>query len=213
MDLNYPPHLTRAVQHKTEGFQLEGLLRGQGNPNACLMLIGEAPGRTEIESHVPFSGKAGEQLTTALHQIGLGREDIYITSAVRSRPYAIRKNKRNSTITFPNRTPLKKEIHAHAPLLDWEIEQIQPAIIATLGNTALHRLMGTSLQISKHHGRARDHEILRFNPKTKAYEWSEQRYSIIPLYHPAAIFYNKQLADVILKDWRTVQATYKNLCL
>src|SRR5699024_12492006 len=103
MDLKYPPHLTRAVQHKTEGFQLEGQLRGQGNPNACLMLIGEAPGRTEIESHVPFSGEAGEQLTTALHQIGLGREDIYITSAVRSRPYANNKNIHNYTIKNPTR--------------------------------------------------------------------------------------------------------------
>lgn len=203
--MNYPQSLLSQVKENSQGFDLEGLVNGQGNKNVDLMLIGEAPGRTEIESKIPFSGRAGKELIRALQQIGLEREDVYITSAVRSRPFAIKKNKEQSTVKYPNRKPLKKEILAHAPLLDWEIQHIHPKIIVTLGGTALERIIGPDYAISKHHGEVIHHEILQLAKNSSTYEWSKTKYIIIPLYHPAAIFYNRQLASDIQSDWEVVR--------
>lgn len=203
--MRYPERLITTVNKNSQGFHLEGLVNGQGNPNADLMLIGEAPGRTEIESNIPFSGRAGKELITALHHIGLEREEVYITSTVRSRPYAIKKHLEHSTIQYPNRKPLKKEILAHAPLLDWEIKNVNPKIIITLGSTALQRILGSKFTISEDHGQTIDHEILQLDQKLNRYKWTEHKYKIIPLYHPAAIFYNRKLASVVDSDWKVVE--------
>lgn len=203
--MRYPEQLITTVNKNSRGFHLEGLVNGQGNPNADLMLIGEAPGRTEIESNIPFSGRAGKELITALHHIGLEREEVYITSTVRSRPYAIKKHPEHSTIQYPNRKPLKKEILAHAPLLDWEIKNVNPKIIITLGSTALQRILGSKFTISEDHGQMIDHEILQLDQKLNRYKLTEHKYKIIPLYHPAAIFYNRKLTSVVHSDWKVVE--------
>src|SRR5699024_1099609 len=123
-----------------QGPNLQGFIAGLINPHACVMIIIEAQERTKIEPHIPLIRKAGKELTTSIQQIGVPRETVYITSAVRSRPFAIKQDKRNTTVKYPNRKPSQKEITVHAPLLDWEITQIRPQLILTLGNTALQRL-------------------------------------------------------------------------
>ena len=74
-----------------KAYQLEGFVPGQGPLHPKLMIVGEAPGRTEIENFIPFSGQAGKELMASLALVGLTREEVYITSAVRSRPYSIKR--------------------------------------------------------------------------------------------------------------------------
>lgn len=206
--MEYPTDLIDLVAERSKGFQLEGFIAGQGPIHPKLMLIGEAPGRKEVENHVPFSGAAGKELIQAMKSIGLNRETTYITSAVRSRPFKIveRLNKRTQTqeTGYPNRTPNKKEILAHAPLLDYELSQVQPTIIATLGNIGLQRLLGAKWQISESHGTVYHGPVLELNKELDHYQSSEKEYTVVPLFHPAALFYNRSLSETIAKDWITL---------
>lgn len=144
--MKYPEELIKQVEKRCQGMHLEGINEGAGDDNATVMLVGEAPGRNEIENHVPFSGAAGKELDKSLQSIGLKRTNVYITSAVRSRPYSIKKvfskKENKEIIKYPNRKPTKKEIIAQAPFLDFEIAQVKPKIIVAMGNTALERLLG-----------------------------------------------------------------------
>ena len=110
------------------------------------MIVGEAPGHEELASQIPFHGDSGKELMKSIASIGLKREDVYITSAVRSRPYAVKKvfSKRENkeVVKYPNRKPTKKEVLAHAPFSDYEIKEIEPTLIVAVGNTALERLLG-----------------------------------------------------------------------
>lgn len=206
--MEYPTDLIDLVAERSKGFQLEGFIAGQGPIHPKLMLIGEAPGRKEVENHVPFSGAAGKELIQAMKSIGLNRENTYITSAVRSRPFKTveRLNKRTQAkeTVYPNRTPNKKEILAHAPLLDYELSQVQPTIIATLGNIGLQRLLGAKWQISERHGTVYHGPVLELNKELDRYQLSEKEYTVVPLFHPAAIFYNRSLSETIAKDWITL---------
>lgn len=203
--MDYPTDLVDLVAKRSTGFQLEGFIAGQGPIHPKLMLVGEAPGRKEVENHIPFSGAAGKELIRAMESIGLTRENTYITSAVRSRPYKVleRLDKRTqkNEFVYPNRTPNKKEILAHAPLLDYELSQVQPKIIATLGNIGLQRLLGPKWQISEKHGTVYRGSILELNDTLDRYQLSKREYTVLPLFHPAAIFYNRSLTEKIKEDW------------
>jgi len=206
--MDYPEKLVNFIAERSKDFQLEGFVAGQGPLQPKLMLVGEAPGRNEIVNHIPFSGAAGKKLIQAMASIGLTRDNTYITSAVRSRPYKMveRVNKRTqeNEIVYPNRTPNKKEILAHAPILDYELATIQPKIIATLGNIGLQRLLGPKWQISEHHGEIYHGPVLELTTEQNSYRSSKKEYTVIPLFHPAAIFYNRSLSEKILADWLTL---------
>ena len=154
--MKYPKELVEEVRKRSEGMKLEGINSGSGPKHPLLMLVGEAPGRNEIVNNIPFSGDAGKELNKSLEQIGLTRDEVYITSAVRSRPYAIKKTfskRENKEVTkYPNRKPTKKEILAHGPFLDYEIDYAQPKLIVALGSTGLERLLGSGHKISEEHG-------------------------------------------------------------
>ncbi|MTD42443.1 uracil-DNA glycosylase [Erwinia sp. CPCC 100877] len=202
--MDYPKELVDQAKKELAGHQLEGFLSGQGPKNAVLMLIGEAPGKTEVDTNVPFSGRAGKKLDGWLKIAGLNRSDIYITSAVRSRPFHIKKQpNRNGTleIKYPNRTPTQKEVTAFAPLLDFEIETIQPKILVPMGNIGLQRLLGKNYSISAYHGKSLYLPIFHFdNTRQKLIE-TPNPYPLFPLYHPAAVFYNQSLEQTIQEDW------------
>lgn len=208
--MDYPKKLIAEVMRRSRGMKLEGLNSGNGPQHPLLMIVGEAPGRNEIVNNIPFSGSAGRELDKSLRQVGLTRKDVYITSAVRSRPYAIKKvfSKREDkeVIKRPNRKPTKKEILAHAPFLDYEIDYAQPKIIVTLGNTGLERLLGPGHRISAEHGKVIENTpILKLDETKNDYIWSDKKYTIIPEYHPAAIFYNRKLTEDIIKDWEIIK--------
>lgn len=208
--MKYPDKLLAEVKERSKGMRLEGINFGAGPAHPKLMIIGEAPGREEIESLIPFHGASGKELMKSLASIGLKREDVYITSAVRSRPYSVKKvfsKKENKEVTkYPNRKPTKKEIWAHAPLLDFELRYAQPKVIVTVGTTALSRLLDHKYEISKVHGKIiKNTSILELNDKKDGYVWSKEKYTVVPQYHPAAVFYNRKLTDIIAQDWLNVK--------
>lgn len=212
--MRYPDKLLVEVKERSRGMKLEGINFGAGPVHPKLMIIGEAPGREEIESLIPFHGASGKELMKSLASIGLKREDVYITSAVRSRPYSVKrvfsKKENKEVIKCPNRKPTKKEILAHAPLLDFELQYAQPKIIVTVGTTALSRLLDHKYEISKVHGKIiKNTSILKLNSKKDGYVWSKEKYTVIPQYHPAAVFYNRKLTDTIAQDWLNIKPLIK----
>lgn len=194
------------AKRKTEEYAVEGFLAGQGPKNPKFMLIGEAPGEVEaMETGVPFSGRAGKELMRFFDLLEVTREDVYITSPFRSRPYKIKEklDRKTGELTSRkyNRAPNKKELLAHAPLIDYEIDQIQPPFILTMGNIGLQRLLGKDKKVGQVHGELIISPILKLkNNGLDGYEWTEKEYAIFPTFHPASIFYNRQLNEKIQAD-------------
>ncbi|MGI2328816.1 uracil-DNA glycosylase [Planococcus sp. YIM B11945] len=190
---------------RIEGYPVEGFVRGRGPKRPALMLVGEAPGENEVQTGIPFTGRAGKELMASLESVGLTREDVYITSAVRSRPYKWgQKKERNGDITERkyNRAPTKKEIIAHAPILDTEIRDIRPPVIVTLGNVGLQRLIGPHAKVTQLHGVLMETPILLWDEETQKFKLSEESYHIYPTFHPASVFYNPPVRALKDEDWR-----------
>ncbi|PEC23867.1 uracil-DNA glycosylase [Bacillus cereus] len=202
--MKYPNHLVKQVNERSTSYQLEGFISGQGPENPKFMLVGEAPGETEIHNGIPFSGRAGKQLMGFLERIHVTREEVYITSAVRSRPYKWKEKRERSGEIIQkkyNRTPNQGEIIAHAPLLDYELEHIEPPVIVTLGNIALQRLVGKNNKITDVHGELLKQPVQQLKDSSGTeFIWTEKDYSIFPTFHPASIFYNRSLLELIYED-------------
>ena len=153
---------------------------GQGSHDAQVVFIGEAPGKNEAQTGVPFCGAAGKILDELLQSIDFDREDIYITNIVKDRPQE-------------NRDPSSAEIQIYGPFLERQLNTIKPKVIATLGRYSMEyvmRLYDLDFElepISKAHG--------------KRYE-AKDGTLIIPLYHPAAAIYNRSLIDTLKEDFK-----------
>lgn len=158
---------------------------GEGNPNADIVFIGEAPGQKEAESGRPFVGAAGRVLDELLDSIELKREDVYITNVVKDRPPQ-------------NRDPRVAEIELYTPFLQRQLEIIQPKVIATLGRFAMEFILDLfdleekGQKIGDLHGK-----IL----KTQA---SYGEISIVPLYHPAFALYNNNQKGTLEEDFKAL---------
>ncbi|AWC28213.1 uracil-DNA glycosylase [Bacillus cytotoxicus] len=202
--MQYPDFLIQHVKEKSAPYPLEGFLSGQGPKNPKFMLVGEAPGETEIHNGIPFSGRAGKYLMEFLNYLHITREEVYITSAVRSRPYKWKEKKEKSGKVIQrkyNRTPNQREIVAHAPLLDYELEQIKPRMIVTLGNIGLQRLVGRDKKITDVHGKLLKQSVRKLKDiNSSEFIWTKKEYYIFPIFHPASIFYNRSLLDFIYED-------------
>lgn len=160
---------------------------GEGNEHhPAVMLIGEAPGEQESLQGRPFVGKAGKNLDQFLDVLQLNRADIRISNVVKIRPTKISPKGRIS-----NRPPTREEIAFFVPYLYEEILLVQPQMLVTLGNTALHAIVGDA-SIGACHGQVLQTVI-------KAGE-SEAGFPVFPLYHPASIIYNRGLAQVYQED-------------
>ncbi|MGJ9384063.1 uracil-DNA glycosylase [Salipaludibacillus sp. CF4.18] len=199
--MQIPESLAQKGIDNISDFPVEGFVYGSGPEYPAIMLVGEAPGETEIHNGIPFSGRSGKELMKFLEMVGLTREDVYITSAVRSRPYRWgEKKERDGTIVKRkyNRAPTAREILAHAPLLDYEIENVKAPVIVALGNIGLRRLVGPGQKITECHGKLIKGPVLRLD-KDK-YKWTEKHYMIFPTFHPAAFFYNRKVLELIHAD-------------
>jgi uracil-DNA glycosylase len=159
------------------------LVYGDGNPDADIVFIGEAPGKNEDLHGIPFVGAAGKFLNEMLEMIGMKREDIYITNIVKYRPPN-------------NRDPLPEEKTAFLPYLQSQLEVIQPTIVVTLGRHSLNCFL-PDLQISKVHGQPK-----RYNGMV-----------YLPLFHPAAALYNGGLRQTLLDDFAAIPAIIKKIKL
>jgi DNA polymerase len=149
---------------------------GSGNPNAELMIVGEAPGYHEDQGGLPFAGQAGELLERLLAGIGFGRDEVYLANVLKCRPPQ-------------NRDPLEAEIAACEPHLFRQIELVQPRVVATLGNFATKLLSGRSFGITRVHGQ--EHEVTLASTTVILY----------PVYHPAAALYTPSMLKALEDDF------------
>ncbi len=120
---------------KSLGTLRDTMVFATGNPDAKLMLVGEAPGYQEEKEREPFVGPAGQKLNDILKAMGLSREEVYISNIVKFRPATPRQ-------TTNNRKPSPEEMAACMPFVRAEIDIIRPTCIVALGGTAAEGLLG-----------------------------------------------------------------------
>lgn len=155
------------------------LVFGEGNPDADIYFLGEAPGYFEDKQGRPFVGLAGKLLDQLIESIGYKRADVYISNVVRFRPPG-------------NRDPEPDEIAAFAPYVDEEIRIIDPKIIVTLGRFSMGKFLPDA-RISGVHGKV-------FNV-----DFKDRKTMVIPMYHPAAALRSTQVMDAIKEDFQKIR--------
>ncbi len=163
---------------------------GEGDYDADILFVGEAPGRNEAKTGRPFCGAAGKILDELLANAGIPRDHIYITNIVKDRP------------PF-NRDPLPEEIAVYGPFLDRQIDIIQPKVIATLGRYAMQYIMkkfnkeSEIVPIGQAHGKAYEAQA-SYGPIT-----------IVSLYHPAVAVYNVHTKETLKEDFNRLSKYYE----
>jgi uracil-DNA glycosylase len=150
------------------------MVPGEGDPNAAIMIVGEAPGASEDKQGRPFVGRAGKLLDELLAEAGLERSDVYITNVVKARPPG-------------NRDPRADEVAHHMPWLEAQLALIQPKLVVPLGRHALAHF-SDGAKISEVHGT----------------EVTERGRTLFPLYHPAAALHNQSLRATLFEDARAL---------
>jgi len=177
-------------------FNEADILKGSGNLESKLILIGEAPGANEVEHKKPFVGQSGKYLQEFLDILRLDKDDLYITNAVKFRPTKESKKTGKNV----NRTPTKSEIKYFKEFLYKEIDILKPKVIATLGNIPLKVIMkDDKANIGKYHGKVLSTSIYG------------NYYVVFPLYHPAAIIYRRELKEIYLNDLKQLNLLLKNI--
>lgn len=152
------------------------LVMGDGNSDAEIVLIGEAPGKKEDESGLPFVGAAGKFLNEMLESVGMVRSDIFITNIVKYRPPN-------------NRDPEPEEKKAFWPYLVRQLNVIQPKIVVTLGRHSMEYFL-PGKKISQIHG------------QPKRINFGNTKLVVVPLYHPAAALYNGSMRATLVEDFK-----------
>lgn len=168
------------------------LVFSDGNPDAELVFVGEAPGKNEDIQGKPFVGAAGKFLNEMLEMINLKREDIYITNIVKYRPPN-------------NRDPLPEEKKAFLPYLQSQLEVIQPKVLVTLGRHSMNCFL-PDLQISKVHGQPKR---VKLSLKKDANDTLD--IVILPLFHPAAALYNGGMRQTLIDDFSLIPSILKKI--
>lgn len=167
------------------------LVFGAGNPEAKVILVGEAPGFYEDKEGIPFVGSAGKFLNKLLEVVSMKREEIYIANILKCRP-------------LKNRDPLPEEIEACSPFLDRQIEIIKPKVVVCLGRFASKYILNKFgfldvESISKIHGK-----IFVSNTPFGILK-------IIPMYHPASALYRNELKETLISDWKNLRELFLKL--
>ncbi len=161
------------------------LVMGDGNVNADIVFIGEAPGKNEDEQGLPFVGAAGKFLNEMLAAAGMDRQDVYITNIVKYRPPN-------------NRDPSPDEKKAFWPYLLKQLQIIQPKVVITLGRHSMEYFL-PGMYISQIHG------------QPKRIQFGDEKLVIVPLYHPAAALYNGSMRQTLIDDFLSVPDIIKKL--
>ncbi len=156
---------------------------GEGNPDARILVIGEAPGREEDLGGRPFIGTSGQLLDKIFAACGFTREEhLYISNIVKCRPPG-------------NRPPKPQERRACLPWLYRQIEQIDPSIMIFLGATALKGLAGDDKRITRLRGTWMD--------------WNGRL--AMPVFHPSALLRNPDLKRDTWQDFKKIVYKYREL--
>ncbi len=149
---------------------------GEGNPNARLMFVGEAPGATEDETGRPFVGRGGELLNAYLEAFDMKREDVFIANIVKCRPP-------------DNRDPRPDEEAACIGYLEEQIDIIKPRVIVCLGRVAATKLISPDFKITKQHGM-----------------WFKRNgYDITATLHPAALLRDPNKKPMSFEDFKAIK--------
>ncbi|MEE8436583.1 MAG: uracil-DNA glycosylase [bacterium] len=149
------------------------LVFGTGTGKPRLLFIGEGPGAEEDQQGLPFVGRAGALLTGLIEAMGLVREDVYITNVVKCRPPG-------------NRNPAPAEVSSCRPILDRQIELLDPVLIVTLGNVPLKALNPSAGGITRERGR-----IFHF-----------RQWRVLPTFHPSYLLRKPGEIGVCWNDFR-----------
>jgi DNA polymerase len=152
---------------------------GNGDANADLMFVGEAPGANEDREGLPFVGQAGKLLDKLLAEIGMDRGRVFVANVLKCRPPG-------------NRDPQPGEIESCEPYLFRQVELIEPLVVCTLGNFATKLLRGDSTGITRLHGQAEVRTIGR------------RAVRLFPLFHPAAALYTPRTLETLRADFRRI---------
>lgn len=155
--------------------EANNLVMGDGNIDAEIVLIGEAPGKKEDETGLPFVGAAGKFLDSMLAEAGINRSDVFITNIVKYRPPN-------------NRDPLPEEKKAFWPYLVRQLDVIQPQIVVTLGRHSMEYFLP-------------DQKISMIHGQPKRIVFGDKKLVIVPLYHPAAALYNGGMRATLIEDF------------
>lgn len=150
---------------------------GDGNPHAKVLIVGEAPGKNEDLQGKPFVGAAGKFLDELLEAAGLKRGDVFIANVLKCRPPS-------------NRNPQPSEIEACAPFLRQQTQSINPTIIVTMGNFATQFILRTGMGITRLRGTIQQ----------------AGRFTVLPVFHPAAAIYDRSKRDVLIGDFKQIGA-------
>ena len=161
------------------------LVFADGNPDADLMFIGEAPGEQEDLQGLPFVGPAGQLLTKIIDAMGLRRSEVYISNICKFRPPN-------------NRLPTPDEVAACLPYLKRQIEIIQPKIIVALGNLSTHTLLQTTEGITRLRGRFVD-----FAPGIQ----------LMPTFHPSYLLRDPRRKVEVWQDMKTIHTRMREMGL
>jgi len=163
---------------------------GVGNPETQIMFIGEAPGMFEDAKGEPFVGTAGKLLDMLLSQVGLSREQVFITNVVKCRPPG-------------NRQPKPLEIETCTPYLDRQILAIQPEFIVTLGSHSTACIFSKAAlsfdSITQAHGKPQKATVLGL------------ALTIFPMYHPASALYTPEHKKVLEHDFQSLKTKLQNI--
>jgi DNA polymerase len=206
IDNNVCPDLAKTAKN---------LVMGDGNIDTDIVFIGEAPGKNEDETGLPFVGAAGKFLDEMLATAGMQRSDIYITNIVKYRPPN-------------NRDPLPEEKKAFWPFLVRQLNIIRPKIVVTLGRHSMEYFL-PDIKISEIHGQPQrisfrslgqvsqgdsssamqgddeqQTEVRKRRSEGVAELSTQQRAEtvvLVPLYHPAAALYNGGLRATLIEDF------------
>ena len=162
---------------------------GEGNVDASVLFVGEAPGYWEDLKGRPFVGAAGKLLDSFLLRIGLPRSEVFITNVVKCRPPE-------------NRNPRPIEVETCTPYLDRQIRLIQPKFVATLGRHSATYIfskanLGGVKGITRVRGRVYQTRLLNLPVH------------LVPMYHPAAVLHNPRYRDALERDFELLKTELK----
>ena len=155
---------------------------GTGDPDADLMIVGEAPGADEDRTGEPFVGRAGQLLNKILAAVHFQREEVYITNILKSRPPN-------------NRDPEAEEVAAHLPILYKQIELVRPKMILAVGKSAGNGLLGKKSSLASLRGTFQDYYGI----------------PLLVTYHPAALLRNPQWKRPTWEDVKLLRTRYDEL--
>lgn len=164
------------------------LVFGKGSANAEILFVGEAPGNNEDLQGMPFVGAAGKNLDKLLGKVGLSLDNVYVANVLKYRPPE-------------NRAPLDSEIREHSVWLARQIEVMKPKVVCSLGNYSTKLfLSGFNVDEMKN-----QQGITELHGKVREMDWRGLKFTLIPLFHPAAIIYNQKLLPLWEEDMNLIK--------